>query len=260
MKVSVITVCLNAENLIEETIQSVISQSFTNVEYLVIDGNSSDKTVTIINKYTDNIDYFISERDSGIYNAMNKGILAATGEFIYFLNAGDLFYNKTVIENFICQYAALKGDFFYGNVLLRKQGNEGSFFKDHHDIDKSFFLNNVICQQAIFYKSSFFTPGKCGLFDERLRVAADYEWLLRALFKYKLMPRFIDMPVAVYPLGGLSDDKKMAHIIQEERQQALSNYFNDFEIMIICHKWFKGIYKVKLFKIIIRKIMDWNLS
>ena len=98
LKISIITVCLNSENYIEKTILSVLAQSYTNIEYIVIDGNSSDNTYNIINKYRTEIDITISEKDAGIYDAMNKGITLSTGDIIYFLNSGDLLYNNTTIE------------------------------------------------------------------------------------------------------------------------------------------------------------------
>ena len=97
MKVSVITVCYNAIRGIEKTIQSVISQSHDDIEYIVIDGGSTDGTIDVIQKYRDKIAYFVSEPDGGIYDAMNKGIKAATGEWINFLNAGDVFASKDAI-------------------------------------------------------------------------------------------------------------------------------------------------------------------
>jgi glycosyltransferase involved in cell wall biosynthesis len=87
--VSIITSCLNSENMIERTIQSVIDQTYPNIEYIIIDGGSTDRTLDIIKKYEDNIEKWISEPDSGVYDGMNKGILCSTGEILYFLNSGD---------------------------------------------------------------------------------------------------------------------------------------------------------------------------
>ena len=94
-KISIITVSFNAVKVIEETIVSVINQTYTNVEYIIIDGGSTDGTVDIIKEYADKISYWVSESDKGIYDAMNKGGIKALGDFLYFLNAGDSFYNKS---------------------------------------------------------------------------------------------------------------------------------------------------------------------
>lgn len=260
MKISVVTVCLNAEDSIEETIKSVVSQSYDNIEYLIIDGKSSDRTTSIIDKYRDKINYLVSEKDNGIYEGMNKGILAATGDFLFFLNAADTFCNDSVIEKFVSEFSIFRGDFFYGSVLILDQEKGDSFYKYHNDIDKMFFFDNVICQQAIFYKRDVFDSLKCGLFDQNLKIAADYEWLLRAFIKHKLVPTFINMPVAIFKWGGISNDDKMAELLRSEREKIIRDYFTNFEIMVICNRWVRYIYRVTLFKNIIRRIMSWNLS
>ena len=98
MKISVITVCLNSEKTIERTIKSLIGQTHNNIEYIVIDGNSKDSTVNIIKSYSDYIDYFISEKDEGLYSALNKGIKASTGDIISILHSNDVFYNDDVLK------------------------------------------------------------------------------------------------------------------------------------------------------------------
>ena len=97
--ISIITVVFNCEKYLEETIKSVINQTYDNIEYIIIDGGSSDGTLDIIKKYEDKITYWVSEKDGGIYDAMNKGIELSHGEWINFMNGGDIFFNKTVIED-----------------------------------------------------------------------------------------------------------------------------------------------------------------
>lgn len=99
VKISVITVCYNAVDTLEKTIQSVLEQTYHNIEYIIIDGGSTDGTVEIIHRYVDYLAYWVSEPDRGIYDAMNKGIERATGEWVNFMNAGDYFYNYDVISN-----------------------------------------------------------------------------------------------------------------------------------------------------------------
>ena len=102
-KISVITISYNCKDVIEDTILSVIGQTYTNIEYIIIDGASTDGTFDVIKKYADKIDFWISEPDKGIYDAMNKGLKHATGDWVIFMNAGDSFYNNTVIERFVPQ-------------------------------------------------------------------------------------------------------------------------------------------------------------
>ena len=101
MKISVITVCLNSEKTIERTIKSLIDQTHDNIEYIVIDGNSKDNTVNIIKSYSNYIDYFISEKDRGLYSALNKGIKASTGDIISILHSNDIFYNDDVLKKIL---------------------------------------------------------------------------------------------------------------------------------------------------------------
>lgn len=114
-KISVVTVCYNAINDIEKTILSVINQTYSNIEYIIIDGGSTDGTMDIVNKYKDKIDVIVSEPDKGIYDAMNKGIDRATGDWINFMNAGDCFFNNVALENvFPRNYESVNFDILYG--------------------------------------------------------------------------------------------------------------------------------------------------
>ena len=115
-KLSIITVCLNSSISIERTIRSVINQSFQNYEYLIIDGGSNDGTIAIIQKYLNKISYFKSEPDNGIYNALNKGIKASKGEYLFFLNSGDIIYNLYTLERAID--LSLNSDICYGDIIF----------------------------------------------------------------------------------------------------------------------------------------------
>ena len=117
-KISVITVTYNAVATLEATILSVIRQSYSNLEYLIVDGDSSDGTKEIIKKYQSALGYYISEKDKGIYDAMNKGIKACTGEWIIFLGADDVFYNNDTINKIFNKYDVEKSDFIYGDVIF----------------------------------------------------------------------------------------------------------------------------------------------
>lgn len=118
LKVSVITVCRNAENVIEKTISSVVEQTYENIEYIIVDGASQDKTLEIVTRYAEkgNIKY-ITEPDRGIYDAMNKGIRMSTGDYLEFLNAGDALINHNVIEKVVDEITKCQADIVYGNIL-----------------------------------------------------------------------------------------------------------------------------------------------
>ena len=118
LKISVITVCYNAVEIIEKTIQSVINQTYQDVEYIIIDGASNDGTMDVINKYIDGISIIVSEHDKGIFDAMNKGIDLCTGSFCLFMNCGDYFYSKDSLKEAVVQFD-LSSDVIYGNTEYR---------------------------------------------------------------------------------------------------------------------------------------------
>ena len=122
MKISIITVCFNSQETIKDTIESVINQSYSNIEYLIIDGKSSDNTLEIINQYKRHINFFISEKDKGIYDAINKGILNATGDIIGLLHADDIFDNNQVIEH-VVQGFDLNKEILYGDITYVSKNN-----------------------------------------------------------------------------------------------------------------------------------------
>lgn len=173
-KMTVVTVCFNSENCIEKTIRSVLSQNYDNLEYVIIDGGSSDNTVSVIKRYADKISYWTSERDGGIYFGMNKGIAAATGDYILFMNADDIFHN----ENVVGEMAAFieKSNYpeaVYGDV--EEETEYGVFHKTAGNLDLQ-PTRMVISHQSIFIKSSLM---KAAPFNTSYRYAADFEMLSR---------------------------------------------------------------------------------
>ena len=174
MKITIITVCKNAQDTIEQTIKSVISQTYNNIEYLIIDGKSTDKTLDIVNKYKNKIDIIISDPDEGIYYAMNKGIEKSSGDIIYFLNSGDLLFNKTTISNVVKLFKKRNSDILYGDVLLyNKDGLEGPIVKQHKNVNRFYLARDGIYHQAMFVKRNLFK--KYGNFNIRFKLQADYE-------------------------------------------------------------------------------------
>ncbi len=199
-KISIITVSYNAVKTIEQTILSVINQSYDNIEYIIIDGGSTDGTVDIIKKYEDRIAYWISEPDEGIYDAMNKGIDRATGDWIYFIGADDWLYRNKTIELVVKEIDKKKEfDIVYGKIMLIDSRvnlqKESSLVKE----------NNVfvgIPHQAFFVKTNIIKLNK---FDLHYRMAADYDFILYCyLNKYEFYG--IDMVIANYSVNGLSSN------------------------------------------------------
>lgn len=198
MKVSIVTVCLNAANVIERTILSVLSQTYTNIEYIVIDGGSTDGTVDIISRYQDRIAHFISELDKGIYDAMNKGVDLATGEWINFMNAGDCFVNENVIANVV---PALQDghDVVFGNTIMvngrQMKLNKGQLFSDRFP---------KIGHQSSFVKTSLM---KNSHYNTKYIISADFDFLYK-LYKEGKYFFYIDTEVAIYNMDGTSSNHR----------------------------------------------------
>lgn len=194
MKVSVVTVCFNAVGTIERTILSVINQTYKNIEYIVIDGRSTDGTLDIIYKYRDHIDYFVSEPDKGIFDAMNKGIKVATGEWIIFLNAGDTFVNSDVVLNVFKERDTKNLGVIFGQWYLKY--NDQLRLKDTRPfyLNKSRFRGMGFSHQSVFVRTEF---AKKYLFDLKYQLSADYNMIWSLYYDEKV--NFLDLgfPVSV---------------------------------------------------------------
>lgn len=200
LKISVITVCYNAADCIEETILSVLDQKYPDIEYIIIDGGSDDGTVDVIRKYADRIAYWISEPDKGIYDAMNKGIRIATGNFINFMNAGDCFYSSTAIsesENILKTNPAVA----FGSAFCLDPDGDGIEVKPRpFYVQPERFKYTGICHQSTFVRSDLMK--KHG-FDTKYSIAADYN-LLKIL--HTQGEKFVEIPrcIAIYDTTGIS--------------------------------------------------------
>ena len=188
-KFSIITVTYNAEKVLEDTIQSVIFQTYRNVEYIIVDGASKDHTLEIVNKYHNRINKVISEPDKGLYDAMNKGIQLATGDYLCFLNAGDKFHDSETLQKVV---HTLKGqelpDVIYGETAIVDE--EGHFLHMRrlstpaHLNWKSFKQGMLVCHQAFFVNRELAINH---LYDLQYRFSADFDWCIRIMKKAKCL-------------------------------------------------------------------------
>lgn len=198
--ISVITVCYNVVSTIEDTILSVINQTYSNIEYIIIDGGSTDGTVDIIKKYSSKISYWISEPDKGIYDAMNKGVYKAKGTWIQFLNSGDVFFNAHVIEDVIKKIygnGVLK-DIIYGDIICKF--NFGKLLLKPSSLE-NFKYYFPISHPAIFVKKYIF---KKYSFDITYHISADYELFYR-LFNDGKSFQYINIPIVIFDaMAGIS--------------------------------------------------------
>ena len=229
-KITIVTVCFNCEDTIINTIESVINQNYENIEYIIIDGNSKDKTLEIIKRYANNYDFikYISENDRGIYDAMNKSIQLATGEYIHFLNSGDIFCNNKVINN-IFESVKPRVDIIYGNVIKKGKDTE-TIVKYSKLYPLKLLIGRTICHQAIFLKTKLFVNRKG--FDLDFKFASDYELLLY-LFKNAKKFHYIDVDIVYYDLQGVSSNPANRNVLYYEYKNAINKNLGKFYTKIL---------------------------
>lgn len=182
-KFSIITVTYNAGAVLEDTIQSVITQTYRNVEYLIVDGGSKDHTLDIINRYREHIHTLVSEPDKGLYDAMNKGIRLATGDYLCFLNAGDELHEDDTLQLMVHSITGTElPDVLYGETAIVDE--EGHFLRMRRlstpeNLNwKSFKDGMLVCHQAFFPRRELAEP-----YDLRYRFSADFDWCIRIMKK-----------------------------------------------------------------------------
>lgn len=232
MKFSIITVCKNAENTIENTILSVINQSYRDFEYIIVDGVSTDKTLETVGKYRDSIAKIISEPDSGLYDAMNKGISAAIGEYLFFLNADDIFLDDKILEKVYLRAKTYKPELIYGDQVFVDTQTGSVSTRKHNKFNKIYLLKNTPCQPATFYKKDVFS--KYGNFNTDFKLVSDHEWFLRAFLQkdFSCAPvssRYLGFAITAFSSGGLSTSDNHTQKLDEERNRMFEMYFSSSE-------------------------------
>ena len=194
---SIIIPTFNSAKTVQKCIESVIYQTFTNFEVLIIDGVSSDNTLQIASDFSDSRIKILSEPDKGIYDAMNKGIKLAKGSWLYFLGSDDLLYDENVLNDIQTEIHKHKVDVIYGNVLMKPTNRiyDGEFTYEK-------MQTTTLCHQAIFYKKQIFND--FGLYNIRYKVLADHDMNLNWLFSNKHKNLFVDRIIAQYSESGFS--------------------------------------------------------
>lgn len=205
-KISIITVTYNAEKYLEQTIKSVIEQDYSNIEYIIIDGASTDKTINIIKKYEKYITYWISEPDKGIYDAMNKGIDLATGKWINFMNAGDIFTDNTILSMIF--ETPLNYDVIYGGANLYYQ-DENKYIYDAPRKPQTIYNRLPCIHQTMFIKDNYMKKNKYNTYFE---LSSDVE-LFFELYTQNCTFYIIQKPIVNFLMGGISqNDRIKSHI------------------------------------------------
>lgn len=213
--ISIITINYNNVSGLKKTIESVVYQVFQDFEFIVIDANSIDKSVDVIKQFT-RINEWISEKDNGIYDAQNKGILMAKGNYLLFLNSGDSLINNHVLQN-VSNILTGGKSFYYGNLIL-----ENNLIKEQHFapkiIDIDFMLNSTFWHPCVFIKSELFKL--YGLYNTSFKIAGDYEFFIRCLLKPNISTEYINEFITEFDGDGISNDASQTDLQNKERELA----------------------------------------
>jgi glycosyltransferase involved in cell wall biosynthesis len=211
MKVSVITINRNNAEGLERSIRSLEAQSAA-CEYIVVDGGSTDHSMDIV-RQSKAVTRFLSEKDNGIYHAMNKGLSMASGDYVYFLNSGDEFYSSKVLS----AVSALAGPgIIYGNIILKNAVRQK--LVPPGKLDVPFFMTGTLWHPCAFVKRELFDSA--GPFNESMRIAADYEFFIRAVLRHNADYRYADIDISLYDMSGISNRPENSALESEERRMS----------------------------------------
>ncbi len=206
MKISIITVCYNSETTISSTINSVLSQTYEKIEYIIIDGMSSDNTLKIIKSYSNRISKVISEKDNGIYDALNKGISFSSGEIIGFVHSDDLLYDENVISKIASLFLKKKIDGVYGDLqyVKKKQTNKVVRYWKSSQYKSGMLKKGWMPAHPTFFlkKTIYLTHGK---FNLKYKISADYDFMIRILKDNNLKFYYFSSIITLMRIGGNSN-------------------------------------------------------
>ena len=255
-KISIITVCFNSEKTIQKTIESVLSQTYDNIEYIIIDGLSQDKTNKIINEYKENIDIYESEKDEGLYYAMNKGISLATGEIIGFINSDDFYSSNTVLKNIMDKFNNCDIDILYSDLVFvhRDKPNVHLRYWKSSKLRKYSIISGWMPAHPTFYaKKELYINN--GSFNTNYKIAADYDLMIRFLKKTPISKTFYLPETLIYMRAdGKSNHSLLSYFKANiESMISLKNNGYRFYIIVAILKPLRKIFQYKIFKNLTQK-------
>jgi glycosyltransferase involved in cell wall biosynthesis len=230
-KLGVITINLNNKQGLLKTVDSILAQDNDNFLYVVIDGNSHDGSVTFLKTIHRDNYIFFSEKDTGIYNAMNKGLSYVKNcDYVIFLNSGDSFYSSSTVSDILQNCEKIGAELFYGNALKSKGGQE-YLWKMPHSLYYSFLLNNSICHSSTIYK--FNTLISIGAFNEKYKIVGDWKVLILFFVRLKKI-QYIDKIISIYDMEGVSAVNRNENL--SERNSVLRYYKYYIKLISIIRK------------------------
>lgn len=251
LKLSIITINYNNLEGLKTTIGSVVNQTWKEFEYIVVDGGSTDGSAAYIQSQSEHIDYWVSEADKGIYSAMNKGVVKASGEYVLFLNSGDHLFSEDVLrQNFM--YLVDK-DIIYFNLQVIG-ANETYVKKYPENLSFSYFIQDSLPHPATFIKKKTFYS--TNLYDENLIIVSDWKFFLDAVCKYNLSYSRINNTLSTFYLNGISSLNSNSELIFQEKEKVLNQEYYFFLKEINDHRVIKqkieNLKKSILFRVLIR--------
>lgn len=223
MLISIITVNYNNKENLEQTIKSVQDQNSNNFEYIVIDGDSDDGSKQVIEDNKSSFSYHMSEPDTGVYQAMNKGIRVAKGDYVFFLNSGDTFYNDNVLND-ITKYLDRNVGVVYGDLMLLDSKGKQDLRSHPDNLSFDFFYQRTIAHQAAFIKRSLFDD--IFYYNEQFKIVSDWEFFICAICKFNISYKHVDLIITTYDdTHGISSKLENKKLLYAEREIVLKKHF-----------------------------------
>jgi glycosyltransferase involved in cell wall biosynthesis len=271
LKISIITINLNNKAGLDKTIASVTAQSYGSIEFIVIDGESKDGSVDVIRHNADHIFYWISEKDKGVYSAMNKGVKAASGDYLLFLNSGDVLKDKTVINRLV-ENESGDVDLIYGNLERYFPDGKKDIVNMPAVLTVEHMLNKTLCHPVTLIKRSLFE--RFGLYDESLKIVADWAFFFKLIIFEHVSYKHKDFAVAIFGMDGMSASISNQLTIGKEREFVINKYFNPAMKSFVKEKIFYEDYyrkyriekihnllkKIQKLSLRSKKILQWPIS
>ncbi len=245
MKISIITIAYNSGHSIADAIQSVLAQTYPNIEYVIVDGKSKDNTVEVVKSFGDRISKFVSEPDKGIYDALNKGIKMATGDIIGFMHSDDLFASDDIIEKVAALFVKHDVDSIYGDLQYVYKNDTNKVLRYWRSGDFSIHklkMGWMPPHPTFYVKKKVYD--QYGLFNTNFRIAADYDTMLRFLGKYRISTMYLPEVMVKMRVGGASN-RSLKNIIRKSKEDMQAIRDNQFGTVFTLA--FKNIRKVTQF-------------
>ncbi|MDQ2719737.1 MAG: glycosyltransferase [Bacteroidota bacterium] len=227
-KLSIITVNYNNLAGLQKTMESVSAQAFTDFEYIVVDGGSADGSKAYIEEHAGKLSYWASEKDEGIYHAMNKGIAKANGEYLLFLNSGDYFYTPESISK-LFEHSHHE-DIIYGILMVNEEDGKQWILDYPSELSFGYFYRHSLPHQSTLINADLFKT--IGLYNEKLKIAADWEFFMKAICMHNATYKYVNEIITVFSMGGVSTNPVFTESSLNERHQILNSqyglYINEY--------------------------------